>query len=405
MQQQQQQQQSRLNSASTISTNLYSSDSIDMAGIGTVSRRSIDWRDSGIVIDDDDYQTSFNSPESASSEQQQAALSRSNLNAQNEQHQNRYSLQFATSSLANPHSYEFNPFLSQQSFSQQDNDGDTLLHLAVVAWPEEKIQDLIEISDLNAINNMRQSPLHIAILANRPNVVDLLVKQPGIKLDCIDRRGNAPIHLACQSGLKGAIETMLDKLRAIHAEDGLASSKLDSLIELTNFEGLNCLHVAALNDRRDVIELLITKYEANLNSRDSKSGETILHKAISKLNVQLVNLILDLSAQHKDSEQRHFNKTDYSGKGPLDKTRVWLESRPDDPDQFEKLTRITQMISERARICSDLGCGECSSSKSERNLKLITRSQEGILVDDESNSSSSGMSTSEYSDSDDYETD
>jgi len=174
---------------------------------------------------------------------------------------------------------------------------------------------------------------------------------------------------------------------------------------MTNFDGLTCLHLAALNNRQDVVEILVNKYNANLNCRDRKSGETILHKAIGELNVDLVKLILNLSDKKTDPDQRHLDIPDYSGRSPLDKVRATLNSLSDHETDTQKLLVISQILSERVRACIQTGCPTCSSLKSEKNLaRLSMISERGKSLDDEDISfSSSSSSSSCSSDSEDFD--
>lgn len=301
-----------------------------------LSRRSVDWRDSGIVIDED-FQ--FNSLGAISF----------NSSARN-------SCQSITS-----------PFEGVNF--EQDLDGDTILHLAVVGCTLDKVKDLIKICDLNAINNMMQTPLHVATLANRPEMVQVLLAS-GAKLDIHDRRGNSPLHIACQKGFIEVIEIILGYVLKSTSDNGLT---LRNYLEQTNFEGQTCLHLSASNNKLNVLELLVDKYDTNLNCQDSRSGETIMHKAISKLDVKLIELITKF--------KQHCNQADFSNRKPLDTINIMLDSRLDRA-QVDKLESIRNLVLERMRLCREQnGC--CSIN-------------DNSMTDNNNSASSS----SDYSDSD-----
>ena len=292
------------------------------------SRRSIDWRDSGIVIDDDHYL--FQSFDTLSNFDTQSSI-QSECN-----HQQASTSQSGTTSLETT---THGPV--QRLMFDKDDDGDTILHLAVVGFTLEKVQDLIKLCDLNAINNMMQTPLHVAVLANRPEMVQLLVNS-NAKLNIHDRRGNTPLHLACQRGLIDIVEIILAAISTSEQQNGQVT--VQQMIETCNFDGLTCLHLAAINDKSNIIELLVVKYQANLNVKDSRSGETIVHKAIREFNVDLVAFILSLIDQH-------CNGVDYSGRGPLSTIKMLESAQPTDESQLAKLLKIKELVEEGIRRC------------------------------------------------------
>lgn len=276
---------------------------------GNISRRSIDWRDSGIVIDDD-FQ--FNSID--------------------------YGSTFLNSSRGENIDRNINYL--------EDEDGDTILHLAVVGCTVEKAKDLIQMCDLDAINNMIQTPLHVATMANRPEMVELLLNS-GAKPNVHDRRGNTALHLSCEKGFKEIASIILNFIARI-SEETRNCLTLKQFIELTNFDGHTCLHLAALNDKREILELLVNEYDANLNCQDSRSGETILHKAICMFNVDLVAFIVGF--------KKHCNQSDYSGRKPLDTIRLLQDSRID-KTQFGLLVCAEKLIKDRIITCGEQnGC-------------------------------------------------
>lgn len=313
----------------------------------SISRRSVDWRDSGIVIDDDQQQFS-------NSIERICSLSSTTSNGR---------------SISSSSSSSYHPLF------EHDYDGDTILHLAVVGCTVDKVRDLIRICDLNAINNMMQTPLHVATMADRPEMVGLLLSS-GARLNMHDRRGNTPLHLACQKGYIDVANIILDcSLCNTFPNNELT---LKQYIELTNFDGQTCLHLAASHDQRGIVELLVNRYNSDLSCRDTRSGETIVHKAISLFNIDLLAFILNLG--------KHCNVADYCGRRPLDTIKILKESKID-KQQYDKLLLAEELIKNEIELCIEQnGC--CAPTSNQQ-----TSFQNGIL--DQSSSSSS-----DYSDSD-----
>lgn len=293
------------------------------------SRRSVDWRDSGIVIDEDLHFSSIDAIYNNSSTK----------------------IQSSTSPL-------------ERIALDQDVDGDTILHLAVVGCTLDKVQDLIKICSLDTINNMMQTPLHVATMANRPEMVQLLLTS-GAKFDVHDRRGNAPLHLACQKGFIEIAKIILDYVLDNTSDGGLI---LKSLLNQTNFEGQTCLHLAAANNNLNIVELLVDRYNADLNCQDSRSGETILHKAISKLDVKLVRFIVNL--------KQHCNQSDYSNRRPSDTVNILLNSKLDQ-SQVTKLASIQKLVLERIRLCEEkTGCCAYNENNQLDNSNVVSSSSD-----------------------------
>lgn len=332
--------------------------------MANLSRRSVDWRDSGIVIDEDHQFNSFDvicgDFTSTLSGRSYIELAPSNLSTQ-----------------TNSSSFE-------KIVQDQDDDGDTILHLAVVGFPLDKVKDLTKICDLNAINNMIQTPMHVAAMANRPEMVELLL-EAGARYDVHDRRGNTPLHLACQKNHSDIVWILLSFIKRLSQSESSTfngatsehSSTLKRYIEMTNFEGQTCLHLAATHNWQNVIATLVQKFDADLNCRDSRSGDTILHKAISSFNVELVRFILQLG--------KHCNKPDFNGRTPSDTIKLLRESRLD-KTQLEKLVVIEQLVNERIEQCAnqDGCCAPLTSTINQFNHEMLDPSS----------------SSSDYSDSD-----
>lgn len=334
------------------------------------SRRSIDWRDSGIVIDEHNqlFETlcNFHARSSIQSDHGSLACLQHNTTTTGQ----------GTQTAATDNS----PSSARQKMAlEQDADGDTMLHLAVVGLSLAKARDLMDFCELNAINNMMQTPLHVAVLANRPEMVQLLAEF-GAQLNVHDRQGNTPLHLASQRGLARIVEIILDAVASQRKES------VQQVLGTCNFDGYTSLHLAAINDRRDIIELLVVRYGADLNSKDSKSGETIMHKAIRQFNVDLVAFILNLS------NRQHCNGTDFGGREPLDTIQVLNQvARARGAQESLKLAQIEELIESGIGRCIEVR--GCCSERRPSNGGDKFHDAWGM-------SDCSSSSTSEYSESD-----
>ena len=78
---------------------------------------------------------------------------------------------------------------------------DRFLHLAIIFGEDEFATQTIQMAkckkSLSIHNNLQQSPLHLAVLTNKPCLVQLLLAR-GAVVDARDRHGNTPLHMACR---------------------------------------------------------------------------------------------------------------------------------------------------------------------------------------------------------------
>ncbi|XP_015915092.2 NF-kappa-B inhibitor cactus [Parasteatoda tepidariorum] len=191
-------------------------------------------------------------------------------------------------------------YLWHDIFSQ-DKDGDTILHLAIVEARSDIIFPLIRLAPhpdfLDISNDLYQTMLHLAVLTGKSNIVRRLVVA-GATLDVQDHGGNIPLHIACRSGDLDCVRAMLTPV--IEAEISVAqcsyqmflqNQDLSYLINMKNFDGQSCVHLAAAGGFLKVMECL-NNHHANIDDQDGKTGRTALHYAIENGNYRLVELLL-----------------------------------------------------------------------------------------------------------------
>lgn len=167
-------------------------------------------------------------------------------------------------------------------------DGDTILHLAIIHEDEHIAQQLIDIFPkevLDIQNNLYQTPLHLATYLNLPEVVRSLVYK-GVCLELQDRDGNTALHVACQHGQRDCVSQMTQEV---------SPSKLVPVLEMQNWRGLACLHLAALYGQHEIMKLL-RKKGVELNIQDGTSGKTPLHFAVELHDISSVKLLLSWGA-------------------------------------------------------------------------------------------------------------
>lgn len=328
-------------------------------------RRSVDWRDSGIFIDtesdcsskrssldvcliDSRLQSEYDLMVSKDQEGGLSCFGNSNRTAES-----CHSNLSVGSNVSEDGSCKelMNKDLrySIDKITFQDDDGDTILHLAVVGCSFNTINDLVKVYAqedlLNMVNNMMHSALHVAVMTHRTDIVELFIKF-GAKYNLRDRRGNTCLHIACQHGHIQTVIAILESVVSLQEKDVTENQDLcdiQSLVEMRNFDGQTCLHLAASKGHRHILKLLINNYKTDMNLVEGKSGDTILHMAIKNHDLELVSFIL----RQLDG---FCNSSNYAGYDPL-KTLFIIEQSADEQSVIH-LQKIKSLIIEKIESCT-----------------------------------------------------
>ncbi|NWI90635.1 NFKB1 factor, partial [Pitta sordida] len=185
----------------------------------------------------------------------------------------------------------------------QDDNGDNVLHLAIIHLHTELVKNLLEVMPdlnykdiINMRNDLYQTPLHLAVITKQAEVVEDLLKA-GADVNLLDRRGNSVLHLAATEGD--------DKILSLL----LKHEKVSQMINLSNGEGLSAIHMAVMANSMSCLKQLIAA-GVNVNSQEQKSGRTALHLAVEQENIPLAGCLLLEGDANVDS-------TTYDGTTPL----------------------------------------------------------------------------------------
>ncbi|KAJ3613178.1 hypothetical protein NHX12_019430 [Muraenolepis orangiensis] len=164
-------------------------------------------------------------------------------------------------------------------------DGDTLLHLAVIHETVDYIRNMIDSSRnthfLNTQNILRQTPLHLAVITGQANVCERLLLA-GADPTVVDDRGDTPLHMACRGGNLACFSVL--------TQNG-SSELLKKVMSTFNYKGLNCLHLACVQGYLSLVESLVA-LGADINAQEQCNGRSALHLAVDLQNLPLVQLLL-----------------------------------------------------------------------------------------------------------------
>ncbi|KAM9840642.1 NF-kappa-B inhibitor alpha-like [Aulostomus maculatus] len=168
------------------------------------------------------------------------------------------------------------------------DDGDTLLHLAIIHEAADDALQVIRLSHhhpfLDAQNHQRQTALHLAVITEQPQLVERLLKA-GCDPRLADDSGNTALHIACKKGSLACFGVITQN----------SQRHLPSIISFPNYSGQNCLHLATINGFISLVESLV-RLGADVNAQEQCSGRTALHLAVDLQNPTLVRQLLDLGA-------------------------------------------------------------------------------------------------------------
>ncbi|XP_075940408.1 NF-kappa-B inhibitor alpha-like [Anarhichas minor] len=168
------------------------------------------------------------------------------------------------------------------------DDGDTLLHLAIIHEATEHAFQMIKLSHkhpfLNAQNHQRQTALHLAVITEQPQLVERLLKA-GSDPRLADDSGNTALHIACKKGSLACFGVITQNCQR----------HIASMASFPNYSGHNCLHLASINGYISLVESLV-RLGADINAQEQCSGRTSLHLAVDLQNPTLVGRLLELGA-------------------------------------------------------------------------------------------------------------
>ncbi|XP_061144161.1 B-cell lymphoma 3 protein [Syngnathus typhle] len=213
------------------------------------------------------------------------------------------------------------PLRSMALATRQDEDGDTALHIAVVQGKLDLVRQLVRLlqcagRSLDIYNNLRQTPLHLAVITRQSDVVEALLRA-GSDPSSLDRNGQTVLHLCCEYHHPLCLSMVLS----------LPSSV--ACLEMKNFQGLSPLHVAVLHGHRDLAAMLLVA-GADVNTVDIKSGQSPLILAVESNNAEMVRFLIESGCDvNRPSYSSNTALHSACARGQADVVRVLLKSGAD----------------------------------------------------------------------------
>jgi len=208
----------------------------------------------------------------------------------------------------------------------QDKDGDRAVHHATFSDVENIIDILFESkADINARNKRRQTALHVAVNKGHFCNVEELIKLKA-HLNLQDSEGDTALHDGITKKRDDIVKALIDAgadisltntngFNAIHhaALRGntnairimLSENDKPWVVNEQKDDGYSALHLAALNNHGQSVELLIKLGKANKDYQNTNL-QTPLHLAIQRQHTEIVEILVrqgaSLSLQDKDGD-------------------------------------------------------------------------------------------------------
>lgn len=205
--------------------------------------------------------------------------------------------------------------------TRQDEDGDTALHIAVVQGKLAVVYKLIQLllwarRSLDIYNNLRQTPLHLAVITQQATMVEALLRE-GADPAALDRNGQTAIHLCCEYDQRDCLSVVL------------SHSSSPKCLEIRNYEGLSPLHLAVLRGHRHLARMLLDA-GADINAMDIKSGQSPLMHAVESNNADMVHFLIESGCDvNIQSYSGNTALHGACGRGQVDTVRLLLKSGAD----------------------------------------------------------------------------
>ncbi|XP_062325458.1 nuclear factor of kappa light polypeptide gene enhancer in B-cells inhibitor, alpha b isoform X2 [Osmerus eperlanus] len=175
---------------------------------------------------------------------------------------------------------------------QVSEDGDTLLHLAIIHEAKDCAKKMIQLSRnepfLNLQNYQRQTALHLAVITEQPELVDCLLGA-GADPSMVDMGGNSPLHIACRGGSLACFSLLTQTRPGSGSNPG--ANQLAHIMATNNYSGQNCLHLVSLHGFLSLVENLVA-LGADINAQEQCNGRSSLHLAVDLQDLDLVRLLL-----------------------------------------------------------------------------------------------------------------
>nr|CAD7400947.1 unnamed protein product [Timema cristinae] len=165
------------------------------------------------------------------------------------------------------------------------------LHLAILMNLKDSLKFMLSVlgkgrhSDIiNARDNNKETALHLSVKQNDQNFVSMLL-HVGAEVNIPNKAGDTPFHLAVSLGHTQCLEELLE---SSNYQLGQPQPKLNK----KNENGETALHIAAHRMNLEAVNLLC-RAGADVNETTLHQGDTVLHIAVNEECMPIIKYIVE----------------------------------------------------------------------------------------------------------------
>lgn len=184
------------------------------------------------------------------------------------------------------------------------------LHIAIdrgMLWAVRQLLDYTPVSSddtslLSSTDENQRQPLHFACFRGHGDIADLLL-QRGADIHARGNDGATPLDDACWKGHKDVVELLISR---------------GANTQMVDYNLWSPIRTAVTYENLDIVEILLNTNPANISKGD-EGGETPLHVASWKGNIDIMNLLIERGAD--------IDKPDDGRETPLHTASRWGRER------------------------------------------------------------------------------
>jgi len=218
------------------------------------------------------------------------------------------------------------------SVSLRNSSGETPLHKAAESGQKQMAEYLLKMgADVNALDNGKATPMHFAIGKNRLLVVQTLLQNgadPNAFASYFQNFGSAVSALGLAQNFN--FFPIRDEL--------LKHPKIDCTLPMRG--SASALEIAIIQFSAELLKLFLeTKPDIRKPIPQNERGETYLHFAVKRINLEATQILLEHGADP--------NQTNYYGSTPMDLAFDGFGENPSDLAPDEKRAAIREVLQQK----------------------------------------------------------